>query len=413
LPRDIFFPRAQFQSWNCPAGFFLRGAVPSAAAKRIFDNRHQFAPQTQRHFRDQHLAILFISCGVEILSKPTTGGGPGRNSHACKFSLFPEEMIVAKICGGQDRPRETSLAAEWLNKQRKHFMSTRISSIGLFAASVAACSLFLTGAATGRAAPVVSTVPVVQAGPVVAGPAVHKIHGRIVAVTPPASSAAANVGPTITVELRHRQSPASDSAGFVVEKKTFPIAAGAPIELIAGGTTQPLTPAALQPGRRTALLVSDGVVNEIDLFARKVPTVNYYTNGASYAYSTPFRIFSTGWFGRTIGHYAGWSHFHSWNGGGHRGGAGGFVGHKVVHHGRSIHGVASVSGVHVHQVSHRTGKVHHTLAVHHAHAGHHVHSVSYHHAGHHKAGHHAHNVKHSQRSGLHHGGHRGGHHHKK
>ena len=217
---------------------------------------------------------------------------------------------------------------------------------------------------------------------------------------------AGNIVPTITVAVRRRSDSASSPAGFVVENKTFPIANGAPIELIIGGGKQQVSPAALTPGRRAALLVGDGVVNEIDLFANQTPT-------ASYSYYSPYRFYSTRWFGLPYRHFAGWNsgwnHFHGASGIGYAGHFHQFAGHHVVRHGGSVSGVVSGGGVHVQHVSHKSGTVHHKLVVHHAHAGHHGHKASHHHAGHHRgAGHHAHSVKHSHR-----GGHRSGGHHKK
>jgi hypothetical protein len=217
-----------------------------------------------------------------------------------------------------------------------------------------------------------------------------------------------NVAPTITVAVRRRLDSASSPTPFVVENKTFPIAVGAPIELIANGTKQPLTPAALTPGRRAALLVGDGAVNEIDLFAKRAPT-------ASTSYYSPYRFYSTRWFGLPHRHFVGWNRgwnrFHGSSGVGYTGHYHTFAGRRVVSHGRSVSGVVSGGGAHVHHVSHKTGTGHHQLAIHHAHTGHQGHKASHHHVGQHRgAGHHAHSVKHSHRGGHRAGGHHGGHH---
>jgi hypothetical protein len=315
-------------------------------------------------------------------------------------------------------------------------MLTRKNSIGWMAAMLAVGGFCSLGAASSQAAPASSVVvpgPVVSA-PIVSTPAVHTAHGRIVTFT-----AAPNTPATITIEMRRRQD-ASSGSSFVMEKKTFPVAPNAPIQLITGSTAQPQTPDALTTGRRTALLVSDGVVNEIDVFARPAVDTTTYTN-----YYTPYRFYATNWLGMPYRYSrwyrGGWNRVGftgfgngGWSAGGSRHGVhhfasthgahvhhvgfksglshGKVVGHKVAHHGKSVH--FSKTG-HAHKTGHVQKTGHHVGHVGHHGKTHHGHKASSHHAGHGKghhkghsvshrhAGHHAHHAGHAHhRSGGHH-----------
>ncbi len=253
-------------------------------------------------------------------------------------------------------------------------MARSMSLLRLNVASIATCGLLITGATTAQAAPAAFDTPAARPAIVAGAPAVHTVHGRIIAVGAPAG----DVSPTITVDVRRR--PASGAAE--IKRTTFPVAAGAPIKLIGNGTTRLLTPAGLRPGRPATLLVSNGVVNEIDLFARRSPTAGYVSN----LYYSPYWFSSSNWYAGPYRHGVRWNHFGPWYGNGWA-----HASVRTSHHGVAGHRAhvshlkrGKKSGRHKAHRVHHAHPGHHARVKHRAHAAKHAHPRSHHGGGHHK-----------------------------